>query len=284
MKDELRFDYSDYWVPEKTEPNYVEESSDVTDQDFWELHRFVLECELDTYDDIYSESVGSTIKARLGTVFDKIVEVVLRISEAFKKKSMKKAINWLSKNSVLIGETAKVDDDVRKGLETAMHGYRVIDTFMNRFKKLAEEFSPDISMEELEKELESLSDIVSEEDKTTDSMDRAINMLGMYINLQSGQYDEFYKLAQDLRVKLKKINRIIQRHEVDDSIMSRIGMDTIFQIPKTVLNAFDQMTKGIKAVKAGIAAKAKADTKVKKTQPTTESYYVSFEPEVDILF
>lgn len=286
---DIKFNYNDYWMPEKSEPKYVEESYDApTDQDFWELHRFVLECELDTYDDIYAESVGSVIKAGLGTVLDKIVEVVLRISEAFKKKSMKKAITWMTHNAVLIGETAKDDDDVRRGLETAMHGYRVINAFMKQFKKLAEEFKPDTSTEQLEKEVKAMSNIVSEEDKMTDSMDRALSMLGMYVNLQGGTYDEFYTLAQNLRVKLKKVKRRLQLHGVDDTGGVRIAMDATLQIPKIALNAFDQMTKGIKAVKAGIDAKAKADAKAKKTlpkpKPATESYYVSFEPEVDIIF
>lgn len=286
---DIKFDYNDYWADTPEEPKYVEESYDEpTDQDFWELRKFVIESELDICDDIYTESVGSAVKAGIGTVLDKIVEVVLRISEHFKKKSMKKAINWMSKNAVLIGETAKVDDDVRKGLETAMHGYRVINAFMNRFKKLAEEFTSDTSTEQLEKEVEAMSKTVSEEDKMTDSMDRAVSMLGMYVNLQGGTYDEFYNLAQNLRVKLKKINRWIQLHGVDDSVGVRIGMDAALQIPKIALNAFDQMTKGIKAVKTGIAAKAKVDAKVKKTlpkpKPATESYYVSFEPEVDIIF
>ena len=106
---DIKFDYNDYWVPEKSEPKYVEESYDEpSDQDFWELHKFVLECELGAYDDIYTESVGSTIKAGIGTIIDRIFEVFLRICEHFKKKSMKKAIKWLKENAKLIEEKGKI--------------------------------------------------------------------------------------------------------------------------------------------------------------------------------
>jgi hypothetical protein len=120
---DLRFDYNEFWedTPDE-EPEYVEEATVLTDQDFWELHKFVLECEIESYDDIYTESVGSMVKAGFGNILDKIVNAFLRICEAFKKKSMKRAILWLSKNSTIIGRLAKIDRRVRSGLETSIHG------------------------------------------------------------------------------------------------------------------------------------------------------------------
>lgn len=342
MDNELRFDYNDYWSPEESESNYVEESYDApSDQDFWELHRFVLECELESYDDIYAESVGSTLKAAAGTVADKIAEIFLRICEAFKKKSMKKAIRWLSKNSTIIGRISKFHRPVRNGLETAMHGYQVINVFMTRFKKLAETNTSDISAEKLNKELEELSNVVKEEVKKTTSIERSMGIIGMVANLESGSYDNWYGIAQDFRVTLKKINRKAQLGGGD-------AVETTgqwLQLPKMVLGAFDEITKGIKSIRDSLPdkldektismleenadnldktvktlremnekmqedeenfrkAKANLDARQKKLNErlkklmdendrsvkeingeiTTESHYVSFEPEVDILF
>lgn len=341
MDNELRFDYNDYWSPEESESNYVEESYDApSDQDFWELHRFVLECELESYDDIYAESVGSTLKAAAGTVADKIVEIFLRICEAFKKKSMKKAIRWLSKNSTIIGRISKFHRPVRNGLETAMHGYQVINVFMTRFKKLAETNTSDTAAEKLNKELEELSNAVKEEVKKSTSIERSMGIIGMVANLESGSYDNWYGIAQDFRVTLKKINRKAQLGGGD-------AVETTgqwLQLPKMVLGAFDEITKGIKSIRDSLPAeldentismleknvddldkiiadvhktnermreteesirKTKAETdalqrqvveRLKKSKKLTdenqqslneitgESYYVSFEPEVDILF
>ena len=340
MDNELRFDYNDYWVPEKSEPKYVEESYDApTDQDFWELHRFVLEYELDAYDDIYSESVGSTLKAAAGTIADKIAEIFLRICEHFKKKAMKRAILWLSKNSTIIGRIAKFDRRVRSGLETSIHGYRVINVFMTRFKKLAEANTSDTAIEKLNKELEELTNAVKEEVNKTTSMERAMATLGMVVNLVSGSYDNWYGVVQDFRVTLKKINRAAQRGDTETDVTG-----SWLQLPKMVLSAFDEITKGIKSIRDNLPAKldektismleknaddldkiiedihntgermreteesirkTKAETdalqrqlveRLKKSTKLTdenqrslneitgESHYVSFEPEVDILF
>ena len=251
MDNELRFDYNDYWVPEKSEPEYVKESYDApTDQDFWELHRFVLEYELDAYDDIYSESVGSTLKAAAGTVADKIAELFLRICEHFKKKSMKRAILWLSKNSTIIGRLAKIDRRVRSGLETSIHGYQVINVFMTRFKKLAETNTSDTATEKLNKELEELSNAVKEEVNKTTSMERAMATLGMVVNLVSGSYDNWYGVVQDFRVTLKKINRAAQRSGTETEVTG-----SWLQLPKIVLGAFDEITKGIKSIRDNLPDK-----------------------------
>lgn len=256
MNDELRFDYNDYWEPEKSEPKYVEESYDIpTDQDFWELHRFVLECELDTYDDIYTESVGSTLKAAAGTVADKIAEIFLRICEAFKKKAMKKAILWLRKNSNIIGRVSKLDRYVRGGLETAMHGCRVISIFMARFKKLAETSTPDTAVEKLNEELEELTNAVKSEIKKSTPVERATAISAIINNLESGEYDKWYRIAQEFRVKLKKINRAAQRGGAVSEITG-----PWLQLPKIVLGAFDEITKGIKTVRDNLPAKLDEQT------------------------
>jgi hypothetical protein len=58
------------------------------------------------------------------------------------------------------------------------------------------------------------------------------------------------------------------------------------EIPKKILDAYNDITEGIKTIHSRVSAKSKAETKDKKQtpKPATESYYVSFEPEVDILF
>ena len=133
---DLKFDYNEFWkdIPDE-EPEYVEEATVLTDQDFWELHRFVLECELDAYDDIYSESVGSMVKAGFGHILDGIVNTFLRICEAFKKKSMKRAIKWFKENDKLINEKGKNDKEILDALVRIKHGHRVIAAFASLFQQ-----------------------------------------------------------------------------------------------------------------------------------------------------
>lgn len=302
---DIKFDYNDYWMPEKSEPEYVEESSDVTDQDFWELHKFVLECELESYDDIYTESVGSTLKAAAGNIIDKIIEVFLRICEAFKKKSMKKAINWLKDNKGTIQTFATDDETIRKALLNIWAGNTCIVAYSKAFIKWANKPNMnDVTPEKLGEELldiynssanERLSvkaNMKSAEEawKRWDTSSILKLIEDVVDSLNDGTFDQWYRFAQNLRVNVKKVDRQDKLYKVEDELDS-VTKSTLVKIPTEMLKSFDMITEGIKTVQKRyneiykeIKARDKGKKKNQSPKPATESYYVSFEPEVDILF
>lgn len=283
---DIKFDYNDYWTeePEESKPEYVEESYDEpTDQDFWELHRFVLECELESYDDIYTESVGSTIKAGVGSIIDRIFEVFLRICEAFKKKSMKKAIKWLKENAKLIEEKAKDDDEINKAMLRIKCGHVTVGAFALGFQKWAKQ-STATSNEDVSSEMVGLSESTKEKIAALRKSAQANLVNNVIAALEDGAYDDWYRVAQSLRSEFKRFNRMGQKAE-----RSKVEADAtkiLLTIPNTMIKGFDEITAGIKDVKSRMSAITKAEAKAKKQtpKPATESYYVSFEPEVDILF
>lgn len=306
MDNELRFDYNNYWEPEKSEPKYVEESYDEpTDQDFWELHKFVLESELDIYDDIYTESVGSTIKGAVGTVIDKIMEVFLRICEAFKKKSMKKAIKWLNMNYGTIQTFATDDETIRRSLLNIWAGYTCIAAYAKAFNKWVNKPNMnDVTPEKLGEELLNIYNTSANErlsvKATMKSAEEAwkrweMSSISKLIDdvaasLYDGTFDQWYRFAQNLRVNIKKADRQGKLYKVED-VLDRVTKSALVKIPTEMLKSFDMITEGIKAIQKRyneMDKEIKARDKVKKTdqtpKPATESYYVSFEPEVDILF
>lgn len=283
---DIKFDYNDYWTeePEESEPNYVEESYDEpTDQDFWELHKFVLECELESYDDIYAESVGSMVKAGFGNVLDKLVNAFLRICEAFKKKSMKKAILWLKENDKLINEKGKDDKEILDALVRIKHGHRVISAFASLFEEWAKIDEGKLTNEKIARQLVDLSKEVDNrlEKKVATPLPRLVD--AVVSGLETGGYEDWYKFAQDLRTKTKLLYRVAQADSNAD--VTDIAQKCL-ELPKKILDAFNDITEGIKDVKSRMSAITKAEAKAKKQtpKPATESYYVSFEPEVDILF
>lgn len=284
---DIKFDYNDYWTeePEKSKPEYVEESSDVTDQDFWELHKFVLECELESYDDIYTESVGSTIKAGIGTIIDRIFEVFLRICEHFKKKSMKKAIKWLKENAKLIEEKGKDDEEIKKAIAQIKTGHVVVGSFALGFQKWANKEKLDnMSDDDLVSDMVGLSESTKEKISALRKSAQA-NLVNNVIDaMEDGAYDDWYRVAQYLRSEFKRFNRMGQKAERSE--VEAAATKVILTIPTTMLQGFDDITEGIKAMKSRMSAITKAEAKAKKQtpKPATESYYVSFEPEVDILF
>jgi hypothetical protein len=279
---DIKFDYNEYWVDAPEEPGYVEESFDVTVQDFWELHSFVLECELDIYGGIYSESVGSIVKASFGIILDKIAETFLRICEAFRKKSMRKAIMWLKNNVPLINEKCKGDEEVTGALIRILNGHKLISEYAEALEKWADTPNEDGTTEEkIANELVQISKSVHEQVakrtpvKVSTLADKIAN------SLESGGYDVWYGIARDLRTYARRKHRIAQAHETTNATVQMC-----LEIPKQMMDAFNDITEGIKTVKSRLSAITKAEAKAKKQtpKPATESYYVSFEPEVDILF
>ena len=284
---------------------HIEESSDVTDQDFWELHKFVLECELGAYDDIYTESVGSSIKRAVGTVIDKIMEVFLRICEAFKKKSTKKAIKWLNMNYGTIQTFATDDETIRRSLLNIWAGYTCIAAYAKAFNKWANKPNMnDVTPEKLGEELLNIYNTSANErlivKATMKSAEEAWKrwetssisklMDDVTVSLYDGTFDQWYRFAQNLRVNIKKADRQGKLYKVED-VLDRVIKSTLVKIPTEMLKSFDMITEGIKAIQKRyneMYKEIKARDKVKKTdqtpKPATESYYVSFEPEVDILF
>ena len=281
---DIKFDYNDYWVPEKSEPKYVEESyGEPTDQDFWELHKFVLECELDTYDDIYTESVGSMVKAGFGNILDKIVNAFLRICEAFKKKSMKRAIKWFKENDKLINEKGKDDKEILDALVRIKHGHRVIAVFASLFKEWAKIDEGKLTNEKIARQLIELSKEVDNrlEKIVATPLPRLVD--AVVSGLESAGYEDWYKFAQDLRSKTKLLHRVAQADGNTD--VADLAQKCL-ELPKKILDAFNDITEGIKTIHSRVSAITKSEAKDKKQtpKPATESYYVSFEPEVDILF
>ena len=281
---DIKFDYNEYWAPEKPEPKYVEESyGEPTDQDFWELHKFVLECELDTYDDIYSESVGSMVKAGFGHILDGIVNTFLRICEAFKKKSMKRAIKWFKENDKLINEKGKNDKEILDALVRIKHGHRVIAAFASLFQQWEKVDFDKITNEEIAKRLADLSKEVDErlEKIIATPLPRLVDVVAS--GLETGGYDDWYKYAQDLRASIKLLYRSSQ---AENNTNTADIAQKCLELPKKILDAYNDITEGIKTIHSKVSAKSKAEAKAKKEtpKPATESYYVSFEPEVDILF
>lgn len=281
---DIKFDYNDYWAPEKAEPKYVEESYDEpTDQDFWELHKFVLECELDTYDGIYTESVGSTIKAGVGSIIDRIFEVFLRICEAFKKKSMKKAIKWLKENAKLIEEKAKDDEEINKAMLRIKCGHVTVGAFALGFQKWAKQ-STATSNEDVSSEMVGLSESTKEKIAALRKSAQANLVNNVIAALEDGAYDDWYRVAQSLRSEFKRFNRMGQKAERGE--VEAAATKILLTIPTTMIQGFDEITAGIKDVKSRMSEISKAEAKAKKQtpKPATESYHVSFEPEVDITF
>lgn len=281
---DIKFDYNEFWedTPDE-EPDYVEEASDVTDQDFWELHKFVLECELDTYDDIYSESVGSMVKAGFGHILDGIVNTFLRICEAFKKKSMKRAIKWFKENDKLINEKGKNDKEILDALVRIKHGHRVIAAFASLFQQWEKVDFDKITNEEIAKRLVDLSKEVDERlaKVIATPLPRLVDAVAS--GLETGGYDDWYKYAQDLRARTKLLYRASQ---AENNTNTADIAQKCLELPKKILDAYNDITEGIKTIHSRVSAKSKAEAKAKKQtpKPATESYYVSFEPEVDILF
>lgn len=301
MDNELRFDYNEYWTPEESKPEYVGESSDLTDQDFWELHKFVLESEIEIYDSIYSESVGSAVKNVVGAVIDKILEAFIRIAEAFKKQSMKRALKWLKKNEEKIKKLATDDDTVHQALQNINHGQICLGTYADEFEKWAKK-PGDISLT-----LYECSEILGKVYKSAhDEKERTLRlrtengsfppygkwkrwdeasiselMNSVILSTVLKGYDHWYKYAQDLRVRIKKANRQGQLRNEENGIDRAVLMN----IPHDMMEAFEEITKGIKTLKKKVDESTK-ELKRKKPiiAPTTESYYVSFEPDVDIIF
>ena len=281
---DLRFDYNEFWedTPDE-EPEYVEEATVLTGQDFWELHRFVLETELDTYDDIYSESVGSMVKAGFGHILDGIVNTFLRICEAFKKKSMKRAIKWFKENDKLINEKGKNDKEILDALVRIKHGHRVIAAFASLFQQWEKVDFDKITNEEIAKRLVDLSKEVDErlEKIIATPLPRLVDVVAS--GLETGGYDDWYKYAQDLRASIKLLYRSSQ---AENNTNTADIAQKCLELPKKILDAYNDITEGIKTIHSRVSAKSKAEAKDKKQtpKPATESYYVSFEPEVDILF
>ena len=280
---DIKFDYNDYWADTPEEPKYVEEATVLTEHDFWELHRFVLECELDIYDDIYTESVGSMVKAGFGNILDKLVNAFLRICEAFKKKSMKKAIKWLKENAKVINEKGKDDKEILDALARIKHGHRVIAAFASLFQQWENIEFAEITNKEI---AQRLADLSKEIDKRLEKiiatpLPRLVD--AVVSGLETGGYEDWYKYAQDLRSKTKFLYRVAQAE--GDTDIADIAQKCI-ELPKKLLDAYNDITEGIKTVHSRVSAKSKAEAKDKKQtpKPATESYYVSFEPEVDILF
>lgn len=301
---DIKFDYNEFWVDTPEEPEYVEESSDVTDQDFWELHKFVLESEIEIYDSIYSESVGSAVKNAVGAVIDKILEAFIRIAEAFKKQSMKKAVKWLKKNEENIKKLATDDYEVHRALQLINFGQICLSTYAEEFEKWAKK-PGDISLV-----LYECSEILGKVYKAAhDEKERMFNlrrlkvegeylpgydnwkkwddasiselMNSVILSMDLKGYDRWYKYAQDLRVRIKKANRQGQLRKEEN------GIERVFlmNIPKEMMEAFQGITSGIKLLKKKVDENAK-ELKAKKPviASTTESHYASFEPELDILF
>lgn len=281
---DLKFDYNEFWkdIPDE-EPEYVEEATVLTDQDFWELHRFVLECELDTYDDIYSESVGSMVKSGFGTILDKIVNAFLRVTEHFKRKSMKKAIMWMKENAKLINEKGKDDKEILDALARIKHGHRVIAVTASLFKEWAKIDDANLTNEKVARQLLELSKEADErlEKITATPLPRLVD--AVVSGLETSGYEDWYKFAQDLRSKTKMLYRVFQ---ADNNEIGINLAQKCIEIPKKILDAYNDITEGIKTIHSRVAAKSKAEANDKKQapKPATESYYVSFEPEVDILF
>ena len=280
---DIKFDYNDYLVDAPEEPEYVEESSDITDQDFWELHKFVLESEIDTYDDIYAESVGSMVRAGFGNVLDKLVNAFLRICEAFKKKSMKRAIMWLKENAKLINEKGKDDKEILDALARIKHGHRVIAVFASLFEEWAKIDDGKLTNEKIARQLVDLSKEVDNrlEKEVATPLPRLVD--AVVSGLETGGYEDWYKFAQDLRSKTKLLYRVAQ---ADSNANVTDIAQKCLELPKKILDAYNDITEGIKTIHTKVAAITKAEAKAKKQtpKPATESYYVSFEPEVDILF
>lgn len=282
---DIKFDYNEYWVDTPEEPEHVEESTDLTDQDFWELHKFVLECELDTYDDIYSESVGSAVKAGLGTIIDRIFEVFLRICEAFKKKSMKKAIKWLKENAKLIEEKAKGDEEINKAITQIKCGHVVVGSYALAFQKWAnKEILDNLTDDNLVSDMVGISESAKGKISALKKSTQANLVNNVISALEDGAYDDWYRVAQSLRSEFKRFNRMGQKAERSE--IEAAATKVILTIPNTMIKGFDDITEGIKAVKSRMSEISKAEAKAKKQtpKPATESCYVSFEPEVDIIF
>ena len=298
---DIKFDYNEFWVDTPEEPEYVEESSDVTDQDFWELHKFVLESKIEIYDSIYSESVGSAVKNVAGAVIDKILEAFVRIAEAFKKQSMKRAVKWLKKNEENIKKLATDDDEVHDALQAINFGQICLSTYAEEFEKWAKK-PGDISLvlyecseilgkvykaahDEKERTLRLRTDNGSFPPygnwKRWDEASISELMNSVILSLDLKGYDRWYKYAQDLRVRIKKAKRQDQLRNEENGIDRTLLMN----IPNDMMQAFNEITTGIKILKKKVDESAKK-LKAKKSivAPVTESYYVSFEPEVDIIF
>ena len=281
---DIKFDYNEFWedTPDE-EPEYVEEATVLTEHDFWELHRFVLESELDIYDDIYSESVGSMVKAGFGNILDKLVNAFLRICEAFKKKSMKKAIKWFKENDKLINEKGKNDKEILDALARIKHGHRVIAAFASLFQQWENIEFDEITNKEIAQRLADLSKEIDKRLEKTIGTPLPRLVDAVVSGLETGGYEDWYKYAQDLRSKTKLLYRVAQAE--GDADIADIAQKCI-ELPKKLLDAYNDITEGIKTVHSRVSAKSKAEAKDKKQtpKPATESYYVSFEPEVDILF
>lgn len=102
--------------------------------------------------------------------------------------------------------------------------------------------------------------------------------------LEDGAYDDWYRVAQSLRSEFKRFNRMGQKAERSE--VEAAPTKVLLTIPNTMIKGFDEITAGIKDVKSRMSAITKAEAKAKKQtpKPATESYYVSFEPDVDIIF
>jgi hypothetical protein len=102
--------------------------------------------------------------------------------------------------------------------------------------------------------------------------------------LEDGAYDDWYRVAQSLRSEFKRFNRMGQKAERSE--VEAAATKVLLTIPNTMIKGFDEITAGIKDVKSRMSAITKAESKAKKQtpKPATESYYVSFEPDVDIIF
>lgn len=265
------------------ESEHIEESyEEPTDQDFWELHSFVLECELDIYGGIYSESVGSIVKASFGIILDKIAETFLRICEAFRKKSMKRAVMWLKDNVTIINEKCKGDEEVTGALIRILNGHKLISEYAEALEKWADTPNEDGTTDEkLANELAQISKSVQEQvaKRTPVKVSTLANKIAN--SLESGGYDVWYGIARDLRTYARRKHRIAQAHETTNATAQMC-----LEIPKQMMDAFNDITEGIKTVKSRVSAITKAEAKAKKQtpKPATESYYVEFEPEVDIIF
>lgn len=266
------------------ESDHIEESyEEPTDQDFWELHKFVLECELDIYGGIYSESVGSIVKASFGIILDKIVNAFLRICEAFKKKSMKRAIKWFKENDKLINEKGKDDKEILDALARIKHGHRVIAVFASLFKEWAKIDEGKLTNEKIARQLIELSKEVDNRLEKTVATPLPRLVDAVVIGLESAGYEDWYKFAQDLRSKTKLLYRVAQADGNTD--VADLAQKCL-ELPKKLLDAFNDITEGIKTIHSRVSAKSKAEAKKKNQtpKPATESYYVEFEPEVDIIF
>ena len=198
---------------------------------------------------------------------------------------MKKAIKWLKENAKLIEEKGKDDEEINKAISQIKSGHVVVGSFALGFQKWANKEKLDnMSDDDLVSDMVGLSESAKEKIAALRKSAQA-NLVNNVIDaMEDGAYDDWYRVAQYLRTEFKRFNRMGQKAERSE--VEAAATKVILTIPTMMLQGFDNITEGIKALKSRMTAITKAEAKAKKQtpKPATESYYVSFEPDVDIIF